>query len=80
MQDTLDIIGAATNTILYDCIPVILYLYGERVQQQWCDCRGYKGANLLPNKLNKKIEPPFYLFFGMQYTFLVFSKLLFDAF
>jgi len=27
----------------------------------------------------KKIEPPFYLYFGMQFTFLVFSKLLLYA-
>jgi len=25
--------------------------------KQWCDWRGYKGANLPPNKLNKKLIP-----------------------
>jgi len=34
MRDTLDVTGAATNTIWYDCIPVILYLYSKRVQHR----------------------------------------------
>jgi len=33
MQGTLDIIQArATNTILYDCISITLFLYSERMQ------------------------------------------------
>jgi len=62
--------------LFYTCI-VKAYNTGL---QQWCDWRGYNGANLPPNKLNEKIMPPFYLYFGVQYTFLVFSKLLFYAF
>jgi len=34
MKDTLDITDAATNTILYDCVPVILFLYSERTQHR----------------------------------------------
>jgi len=54
--------------------------------KQWCDWRGYKGANLPHDKINAKTESPFCLYFGMHYTllvcytFLVFSKLLLFAF
>jgi len=34
MQDTLDVTGACYEYILYDCIPVILYLYNERIQHR----------------------------------------------
>jgi len=60
----------ATNAILYDCIPALFYTcvvkgYNTRLQQ-WCDWRRYKGENLLPNKRNENIDPPFCLYFGMQ--------------
>ena len=35
MQDTLDITGAVTITILYDCILVILCLYSESIQHRF---------------------------------------------
>jgi len=63
----------ATNAILYDFIRVILLLYIERIQhrsiQQWCDWREFKGANLPPDKINAETEPPFWLYFGIQYFF-----------
>ena len=47
--------------------------------QQWRDWRRYKGANLPPDKINAKTEPPF-TYISIFSTFLVFSKLLFFAF
>ena len=34
--------------------------------KQWCDWRGFKGANLRPDKINAKTESPFCLYFGIQ--------------
>ena len=63
----------ATNAILYDFIRVIPLLYMERIQhrsiQQWCDWREFKGANLPSDKINAETEPPFWLYFGIQYFF-----------
>ena len=39
----------------------------------------YKGANLPPDKINAKTEPPF-AYISIFSTFLVYSKLLFFAF
>jgi len=77
MQDRWILQARATNAILYDCIRVILFLYGERIQQR-CDRRGYKGANL-PDKINAKTELPF-AYISIFSTFLVFSKLFFACF
>jgi len=60
-----------TNTILYDCIPVILFLYSERIQhgsttEVWLT--GVQGY-LPTDKLNAKTESPFCLYFGIQYSF-----------
>jgi len=77
----------ATNTILYDCIPVILYCIVKGYNpglQQWCDWRGYKGSNRPPNKLNKKLTPYFIctsvcsILVGFQYVVVlrVFRKFL----
>ena len=73
----------ATNTILYDYIPVIACSCTAKAYntglQQWCNWRGYKGANPPPDKLNAKIDPHF-SYISIVSTFAVFSKLLFIAF
>jgi len=80
MQDTLDITGGLRIRF---CMIVFRLFYSCTVKgynkglQQWCDWRGYKGTNLLPDKLNAKTEPPFSLYVGIQYSF---SKLLFLRF
>jgi len=48
--------------------------------QQWCDWRGYKGANLPPSKINKNLSPYFVYISVCSIVFLVLSKLLFYAF
>jgi len=37
--------------------------------QQWWDWRGFKGANLPPDKMIAKTEPQFCLYLGIQFFF-----------
>ena len=88
LQDTLGITGAGytTNTIY-----MIVYL-GNRLLyfctvkrshtrlQQWCNCRGCQGVNLLFGKLNIKTGSPLSLYFGVKYSFVFSSLLLFVFF
>jgi len=82
MQDTLDITGVAYE---YD----LIWLHtGYSILVQWKNTTqvynsgvtdGVQGWEPLPWQVNAKTDPPFCLYFGIQY-FLVFSKLLFFAF
>ena len=71
----------ATNTIVYG----LLFSYSERIQHRsttavWpCDWRGFKGANLPPDKINAKTEP-YFADISVFTTFLVFRKLFFLRF
>jgi len=44
MQDTLDVTGAGYEYDLYDCIPVILFLYSERIQHRSTTVVGLMGV------------------------------------
>jgi len=84
MQDTVHWLlqAWATNTILYDCIPVILVLCSKRIQHRsttvvWL--REVQGCKPPPWKVNAKLSPHSG-YISVFSTFLVFSKLLFFVF
>ena len=66
------LLARATNTILYDCTPVILFLYSERIQHRsttmvWLT--GEQGCEPLPWQAKCKNWAPFCSYFGIQYSF-----------
>ena len=68
MQDTLNILQArATNTILNVSIPIILFLYSERIQHRSTTVvrlTGFQGSEPSPWQVNAKTEPPFCVYVG----------------
>ena len=85
MQDALDVTGAGYEYDFiwlftgYSVLNRIVKGYSTGLQQ-WCDWRGYKGAKIPSNKVNKKLSPYFIYISVCSILFLVFSKLLFYAF